>query len=67
MCGDKGFMRKSVLSFQSCCESKNVLKIFWIVLGLHCSAQASRCSGFSCRRAQALEHTGFSICITWAQ
>ena len=25
------------------------------------------CSGFSCCRAQALEHIGFSSCSTWAQ
>ena len=27
-----------------------------------CGAQASHCGGFSCRRAQALVHTGFSSC-----
>ena len=29
--------------------------------------EASRCSGFSCCRAQALGHTGFSSCGSWAQ
>ena len=32
-----------------------------------CSVQASHCSGFSCCRAQALEHTDFSNCSSWAQ
>ena len=32
-----------------------------------CCVQASHCSGFSCRRAQALGCTGFSACGTWAR
>ena len=32
-----------------------------------CGGRASHCSGFSCCRAQALGHTGFSSCSTWAQ
>ena len=31
------------------------------------SVRASHCSGFSCWGAQALEHSGFSSCNTWAQ
>ena len=30
-------------------------------------AQASHCGGFSCCRAQALGHVGFSSCSVWAQ
>ena len=33
---------------------------------LHCSAQASRCCGFSCGRVQTLGCTGFSSCGLWA-
>ena len=32
-----------------------------------CGARTSHCSGFSCCRAQALGHTGFSGCGAWAQ
>ena len=32
-----------------------------------CGMQASHCGGFSCCRAQALGHVGFSNCDTWAQ
>ena len=32
-----------------------------------CSAQVSHCGGFSCCRARALGHAGFSGCDTWAQ
>ena len=31
-----------------------------------CRAWASHCSGFSCSRARALGHTGFSSCGLWA-
>ena len=31
-----------------------------------CSVQASHCGGFSCCRAQALGHSGFCSCGTWA-
>ena len=31
------------------------------------TVQASHCSGFSCCREWALEHTGFSSCSTQAQ
>ena len=32
---------------------------------LHCSVQASPCRGFSCCRAQAVGHVGFSSCHAW--
>ena len=32
---------------------------------LSCGAQAPHCSGFSCCRAQALGHRGFSSCGSW--
>ena len=32
-----------------------------------CGAQASHCDGFSCRRAQAPGHAGFSSCGTRVQ
>ena len=35
---------------------------YWAALGLHCDTWASLCSGFSCRRARALECAGFSAC-----
>ena len=40
--------------------------IEWRLLS-NCGAWASHCSGFSCCRAQAPGHTGFSSCGTWAQ
>ena len=38
------------------------------VLGLHCCTQtfSSCCGGFSCCRAQAVGHVGFSSCSSWA-
>ena len=36
----------------------------WLLFS--CGAGASHCSGFFCCRAQALGHTSFSSCGTWA-
>ena len=41
--------------------------LFLAVLGPHCSVWASHCGSFSCCRARALKHAGFSRCSTWAQ
>ena len=30
-----------------------------------CDARVSHCGGFSCGRAQALGHPGFSSCSSW--
>ena len=43
-----------------------MILLFLAVLGLHCCAQASHCSGFSCA-VPALGHLGFSVCSTWSQ
>ena len=45
-----------VWAFSSCSE--------WGLLS-SCGAQSSHCGGFSCYRAQALGHTGFSSCDVW--
>ena len=45
-----------VWAFSSCSE--------WGQLS-SCGAQSSHCGGFSCYRAQALGHTGFSSCDVW--
>lgn len=54
---------------------KILLNVFLAVLGFHCCAQAfSGCSSWgyspvvmlSCCRSQALECTGFSVCVAWA-
>ena len=41
-------------------------RLCWMWAFSSCAAQASHCSGFSCYRAQALGHTGFRSCGTWA-
>ena len=48
----------AVRAFSSCGQ--------WRLLS-SCGAQASRCRGFFCCRAQALGRLGFSSCGAWAQ
>ena len=53
-----------------CTESsllcKAFLQLWWKGATVHCGAWASHCRGFSCCRAQALEHAGFSSRSAWA-
>ena len=44
----------------------NFYLLSWAVLGPCCSVRASHRGGFSCCRAQALGHTGFSRYSAWA-
>ena len=58
------FLKKCYLflNFGGCAGSSLLLRLFssW-------GTQASHCGGFSCCRAWALGHTGFSSCSIWAQ
>ena len=66
-----GFVCLSIYLFLYCCVGSSLLCAGFLSLWragatLRCGSQASHCGDFSCCRAWALGHTGFSSCGTWA-
>ena len=64
------FFPKHLLKFIFFCPRSLLLHavclyFHWVVSSR--GAQASHCDGFSCCRAGAMGHVGFSSCVVWAQ